>query len=167
MAAGMLAAHVPPSAEAIVRSAGVTDVGHQPAHPLAVATMAEYGVDIRDHRSHQMTPADLEDADLVLTMEPWHVREAVVMAPTTYPHTYALKEIIQRASSVGPRDPRDAAAAWTTRLHQGRCARDLLRDEPTSVVEDPTGEPLRVFRVVASEIGSLIEQLSGLVWPRR
>ena len=52
-----------------VHSAGVWGLEGQPATPYACEVMAKQGIDISDHRSHDLTPEDVDEADLILTME--------------------------------------------------------------------------------------------------
>ena len=71
MAAGLLRHRLPPALQGrvVVNSAGTHALhGHQ-AEPLAVQTMAEIGIDIRDHRARHITREMLRQADLILTME--------------------------------------------------------------------------------------------------
>lgn len=49
-------------------SAGTWTVEDHPPAPLAVKVMAERGIDISSHRSHRLTPREMEDADLVVVM---------------------------------------------------------------------------------------------------
>jgi len=52
-----------------VHSAGVWGLEGQPATPYACEVMAQRGIDSSDHRSHDLTPEDADEADLILTME--------------------------------------------------------------------------------------------------
>ncbi len=69
-------------------SAGVAALEGRPMTPESVAVLAEMGVDAGayadEHRARRLTDTMLEEADLVLTMEPWHVakiREALGEVP--------------------------------------------------------------------------------------
>lgn len=71
MAAGLLRHRLPPALQGrvAVSSAGTHALhGHQ-AEPLAVQTMADTGIDIRDHRARHITREMVRQADLILTME--------------------------------------------------------------------------------------------------
>jgi len=59
-----------------VASAGTWADDARSATPNAVATMAERGIDIADHRSSEIDAAQLDSADLVLVMTGGH-REAI------------------------------------------------------------------------------------------
>lgn len=71
MAAGLLRHRMPPALQGrvLVGSAGTHALhGHQ-AELLAVQTMAQIGIDIRDHRARHITREMARRADLILTME--------------------------------------------------------------------------------------------------
>ena len=55
--------------EVAVSSAGLAALVGRPADPLAVALLAERGLDISGHRARQLTPELVSGADLVLVME--------------------------------------------------------------------------------------------------
>jgi len=57
-----------------VLSAGVWAADGEPASENAVATMAERGIDISDHRSHSLNTDDVAGADLILVMTREHAR---------------------------------------------------------------------------------------------
>jgi len=57
-----------------VLSAGVWATEDEAASENAVATMAERGIDISDHRSHSLTADDVAGADLILVMSRDHAR---------------------------------------------------------------------------------------------
>jgi protein-tyrosine-phosphatase len=52
-----------------VHSAGVWGLENQPPSLHARAMMAQRGIDISDHSSHDLTSEDVDEADLILTME--------------------------------------------------------------------------------------------------
>lgn len=52
-----------------VRSAGIWATEGQPATADAQRVMQERGLDISGHRAHNLTPADVREADLLITME--------------------------------------------------------------------------------------------------
>lgn len=56
-------------------SAGIAALSGRPADPLAVALLAERGVDISGHRARQVTPELLSGFDLVLVMDAGQQRE--------------------------------------------------------------------------------------------
>ena len=83
MGEGTLRSLLPPELadQVVVRSAGTGAVGGVPATTLAVGTTAGRGIDIRSHRSTEVTPELIRSADLILCMEPVHVARAKELAP--------------------------------------------------------------------------------------
>lgn len=55
-----------------VESAGLSAMNGHPADPLALALMAERGIDIGDHRARQLTAQLSSGFDLILVMEARH-----------------------------------------------------------------------------------------------
>ena len=58
--------------EASAESAGVSALVGEPAAPHAHRVAGELGINIDGHQARQVSPASLEDADLILTMTPAH-----------------------------------------------------------------------------------------------
>lgn len=80
MAEGLVAARLLAEgrqARLAVGSAGTWARSGAPATDKAVATLAERGIDIRSHRSREVSAELLDDADLVLVMTAGH-REAIL-----------------------------------------------------------------------------------------
>ncbi len=73
------AAHV----DATITSAGVSDEERgRPLDRRAQKTLREHGYTFDGHRAHQITAAEIEDADLVVAFEPLHVARMRRIAPT-------------------------------------------------------------------------------------
>jgi protein-tyrosine-phosphatase len=64
-----------------VASVGTWAATGQPATENAVLAMAERGIDIRDHRSREVTATDMADSDLVLVMTEGHQSALTVEFP--------------------------------------------------------------------------------------
>jgi protein-tyrosine phosphatase len=62
-----------------VQSAGTSAHPGQPATPLAIDLCRAAGVDLTAHRSRRISPALLAQADLILVMEPDHLRAVLGM----------------------------------------------------------------------------------------
>jgi protein-tyrosine phosphatase len=69
MAEGLLRGRFAVRGRGSVSSAGLAALVGRPADPLAVALLAERGVDLAAHRARQLTPELIADADLVIVME--------------------------------------------------------------------------------------------------
>src|SRR5262245_20935229 len=78
--------------EVDVRSAGVMTITGLLASQEAVQVMEEFGVDLRRHRSTQLTPELIHKADLILAMSPFHRQTALRMSEEAKNKTYLLKE---------------------------------------------------------------------------
>ena len=76
-----------------VASAGTWTVDDHPPAPLAVAVMAERGIDISSHRSHSLTQKDVEDADLVVVMTRGHKEVLSLEFPQARSKIYLLSEL--------------------------------------------------------------------------
>ncbi|MBE7025900.1 MAG: low molecular weight protein arginine phosphatase [Ruminococcaceae bacterium] len=90
-----------PMAEALLRkkteahtvsSAGVSVLFATPAAPNAVRTMQEYGLDISDHRSRQLTAEAVQAADRILTMTGMHKAVLCKLFPDAAEKTETLGE---------------------------------------------------------------------------
>jgi protein-tyrosine phosphatase len=64
-----------------VASAGLAAPEGRPADPLAVALLAERGLDLTSHRARQLTPELVSAADLILVMETGQQRYLELLAP--------------------------------------------------------------------------------------
>ena len=115
-----------------VTSAGTWAVEDHPPAPLAVEVMAERGVDISSHRSHRLTPRDMEDADLVVVMTQGH-KEALALE-----FTQAKEKIYLLAELAGKsHDIEDPYGTESLELYQ-QCAdeiEELLREGYPRLIE--------------------------------
>jgi protein-tyrosine phosphatase len=73
-----------------VSSAGIAALVGRPADPLAVALLAERGIDLTRHRARQLTASMVEEVDLVLVMEKGHVAEVEAMTPAARGRVHLL-----------------------------------------------------------------------------
>jgi protein-tyrosine-phosphatase len=144
-----------------VRSAGLLREGAPPS-PGAISALAPYGLEISGYRSHLVTVADLNWADLVLAMAREHVRHAVVTAPDTWPRAFTLKELVRRGEEIGPAKPGEPLADWLARVHKGRERAALLGESPVDDVGDPMGGPTEAYADTAALLDELTGRLVGL-----
>ncbi|WP_242360379.1 low molecular weight protein-tyrosine-phosphatase [Anaeromyxobacter sp. SG17] len=82
MAEALLRARFAARGRGRVESAGLGALEGRGADPIAVALLAERGIDLTPHRARQLTPEMLAAADLVLVMESGHQRQIEAMAPS-------------------------------------------------------------------------------------
>lgn len=73
------------------RSAGFSDEGVE-ATDSACRVVAKLGLDLRAHRSRRCSPAHLDSADLVLTMERSHLFHIAEMSPAAIARSFTLVE---------------------------------------------------------------------------
>jgi protein-tyrosine phosphatase len=145
-----------------VSSTGITTEGRE-ASQSAIEVMAERGYDISAHRSSRITPERVEAADLVLGMAREHVREAVVMVPSSLTRTFTLKELVRRAGDLGARGIDEPLERWLARLHAGRDPASLIGASPDDDVADPIGRRVSFYERTADELAELTDALVELM----
>lgn len=74
-----------------VASAGLGDREGRPSPPDAVAAAAEYGVDLRDHRSRRLTPDLVEASDAVFVMDFNDFHDVRTRHPDALDETFFLR----------------------------------------------------------------------------
>lgn len=68
--------------DAEVQSAGTHAYPGAPAHPDAMATVAEYGLDLSSHQAQSLTEEVVQWADIILGMQPRHVTLTLALDST-------------------------------------------------------------------------------------
>jgi protein-tyrosine phosphatase len=144
-----------------VTSAGVTAVTIG-VDPVAVRLMAERGFDIAGHVPHQVTPAELVEADLVVAMTRSHVRTLVADHRSPLSRTFTLKELARRLD--------DQLVMSLEELQVGRSRRDLLGRSADDDIADPYGGPADGYATCIADlersVGALVAGLGrGLLSP--
>jgi len=86
-----------------VHSAGVWGLDSQPPSTHSREMMAQRGISISDHRSHDLTPEDVQGADLILTMERGQAEAIRLEFPQHAHKVHLLSEMIGRHYDI--RDP--------------------------------------------------------------
>lgn len=150
---------------ATVTSAGLFPGGREPPTEV-ISTMAAQGLDLRGHRSRALSGEMVAGADLVLGMAREHVREVVALHPDAWSRTFTLKELVRRATELGPRADGQALGEWLETLQAGRTRLGLLGSSPHDDVADPVGCPSSAFQATATNLELLVSQLVQLCWPR-
>ena len=92
MAEGILRSILPEEIAGHVRvvSAGTGALAGSPATALAISTAAFQGIDIRDHRSRELTAGLIRDSELILGMEPEHLQRVTELVPAASERTHLL-----------------------------------------------------------------------------
>jgi len=93
-----------PIPEVQVRSAGFIALPGNPATQLAMAAAKEQGVDLSQHRAQPLTSGLIQDAGLILVMEPAHRRELLYHRPEAAAKVFLLRHF-------APSGDRDRAIA--------------------------------------------------------
>jgi protein-tyrosine-phosphatase len=164
MAAAFLRARLEPlGVDAVVESAGLLESNREIAQGT-VRALADHAIDVRPHRSRSLDAATVEAASLILGLERVHVREAVLLAPATWPRAFTLKELVRRGEAIGRRRPRESLGAWLARAHAGRTRHDLIGSSPSDDVVDPYGLSDAAYEETAAEIDDLVARLVALMW---
>lgn len=138
------------------RSAGFLPSGRAPSDTL-IRALTEVDLDVRRHRSYQLDRPSIVAADLVLTMEGAHVRQATEIDASAYGKTMPLRE----AAAV-LEDWDDSVATIEELLFEVGRERDpasYLSDDWD--VDDPYGRSLRIYRKTVAEIGDLVDGVLG------
>src|SRR3954447_25811600 len=149
MAAGLLVHHLAEARiPALVASAGLLD-GGRPASADAIAAVAVRGGDLSRHRSRRLDAELLAEADLVLGMEPLHVRAAVELDGGALGRSFAIKDLVRRALRAGGRAPEQPLAEWLDGLDMTSDASRIDGDDERDRVEDPLGQGAAAYEACA------------------
>jgi protein-tyrosine phosphatase len=89
MAEALLGARAPSARTA---SAGLAAVVGRPADPIAVALLAERGIDLSSHRARQLAAPMVAESDLVLVMERWQVPVVEALSPAARGRVHRIGE---------------------------------------------------------------------------
>jgi protein-tyrosine phosphatase len=148
-------------APATISSAGVRTHGTA-ASAGSTRAIGAYGLALDTHRSRRLDEAMIRQADLVLTMETAHVRDAAVLAPDRFGSIYTIREFVERAAAVGPRggEPLDR---WLALLGDGRTAAGVLAGTGLDV-DDPYGGPDAGYDACAAQLSELCEAVADTLW---
>lgn len=154
MAEGLLRKRLESAPRFVVSSGGFLP-GGRAVDPFAARAMAALNIDVDKHRSRQLNPEVLRRASLIITMTSDHVRQAVDMAPQSWPRLFSLSDLAGRMSAVGPRREGEEFADYVGRLHFGRtaaAAMSAMSAGATGDIADPYGESLSAFERTALQL---------------
>ncbi len=115
-----------------VGSAGVFAMEGMPPTRETIRVLLDIGVDCSDHRTRALTLDMLEEADLILAMEPLHIEEILRRSPSSKGKGHLLKTYGLTPSS---------------------------NEESRAGIPDPIGKPLEVYEVCFAEISEAIERV--------
>jgi protein-tyrosine-phosphatase len=89
--------------DVVVSSAGVFAVSGAPVSGASKSVMAELGIDVTNHRSTQLLPERVHEADIVVAMTRAHRRQILDLEPSASDKTRILLEFgdgVRRAGDV-------------------------------------------------------------------
>jgi protein-tyrosine-phosphatase len=145
-----------------VLSAGFGE-GGLPAVGEAVDVMRELGIDLRPHRSRQISETDLNASDLIITMTRRQAMEAVLLDPPSWPQTFPMVDLVRRGARVGPIRANETLREWSARVHNGRQRSDLLALRLDADIGDPAGLPAAAVRRTRDLLSGLVDELVPLI----
>ncbi|MFG1930078.1 hypothetical protein ACGFK1_05425 [Mycobacterium sp. NPDC048908] len=129
-------------------SAGTRAVNKRPMVSNAEAVLAELGGDPSNFRSHRLTNAMVNDADLILTMTQLHRDEVLQLNPRALHKTFTLTEADRLAHMDG-----------VTTVAGLDASRPHSTPGDNEDIEDPLGRELDIFRSTARQILAINEFL--------
>ncbi len=113
-------------------SAGVATSDGVPAADHAVEAMAEWGIDIGDHRSKQFRRYMTEKADYIVCMTPVHKKVLILEFPAAAEKIFLIGELSGSGRNIP--DPYGGS------LDDYRSARDTLKEEITAILHQLAGK---------------------------
>lgn len=143
-----------------VRTGGTHVLEHQPLGMRTKMALESIGTldlsTLGQHRSHQVTDEDCQWADLVLVMEPSHLRYMRKVHPSASAKTASLIRVAEEL-------PTDTRGSLAERVASLGLAELDLETEPE--VADPAGGDDEAYRACAAELhrlcGQLVERLGS------
>jgi protein-tyrosine-phosphatase len=145
-----------------ILTTGLVGDGQAPPH-RAVQVMRGRGIDIEAHRSTLLASRMIDESDLVLGAARAHAWEAVALRPEAVGRIFTLKEFVRLGDELGRPEAGWTLDDWIRGVHRSRRRFDLVH--PDEEIEDPYRRSRRVYRRVTNEIETLVDRLSGQLFP--
>ncbi len=153
MAAAMLR-HLDTDGRLDVRSAGILTLEGHPIGTRTRSALARHGLVDHAHRSRQFRSEDAADADLVVVMEPLHLRWIRRNLPEAGPMTGSLRRL---ARDLAPPQGEADAADLVRRVRALEL--DTLEPEPWEEIVDPGAGEQDDFDRCSDELRLLVAEL--------
>ncbi len=150
--------------DAEVASAGSLAPGIKPPDEV-VDVMADFDIDITDHRSRMLSSELVSKADLVVTMTRQQLIEIVTTAGDAWTRCFTLTDLVRRAETAGSPAASETFPAWVRRLHGARARSSLLSLDLSDDINDPMNGRRSAYSRTAEEIDDLVGRLAKLVCP--
>ena len=132
--------------DASVSSAGLEVVEGQVAPEDFVEIALVRGIDLRAHRPTSFSKDVAEQTGLVLAMTRSLLRTMVLGAPSIWPRSFTLLEVVRRGTSTTPPVAGESMAGWLSRVHASRDRAELDVSRPHRRPARPHGRRDRVER---------------------
>lgn len=149
-----------------VTSAGTASLDGSPMHVYAVQALSRLGADTDGFSSRQLTAADIDEADLILSAGQEHRDRVLVLRPGASRRTYLLREFARLAAVISP----------TAEHYPGQRARGVVAvaarlrgrvpyvDPAADEIADPAGNPqafLGCAQLIDGSVGVVLDALCG------
>jgi protein-tyrosine phosphatase len=145
--------------KATVSSAGTAAPPMGTPDTRLLRAAGEHGLDLSAHRSRMLTPAMLDQADLVLVMTADHRRQVEALRPAAVSRTVLLRTAAWKAQLVRGRE--QSFDEWVERLTADVPIAERPRLDLANDLPDPIGGPLREYRAMAEEVSTLVATLAA------
>ncbi len=137
-----------------VRSAGILALEGHPIGARTRSALARHGLDDHAHRSRQFSSGDAADADLIVVMEPLHLRWIRRNLPQAAPITGSLRRL---ARSLAPLEGAADGGDLVSRVASMGLAR--LEPETWEEIVDPGAGDQEDFDRCSDELRMLVNDL--------
>lgn len=137
-----------------VRSAGILTLEGHPIGTRTRSALSRHGLVDHSHRSRQFRSEDAVDADLVVVMEPLHLRWVRRNVPEAAPITGSLRRL---ARDLGPPQARAHVGDLGRRVRALEL--DTLAPEPWEEIVDPGAGDQDDFDRCSDELRLLVAEL--------
>lgn len=137
-----------------VSSAGTSGLsGHDMDAPSAYA-VREYGIDPSHHVARRLTPAMVNDADLVLTADSEHRSTILRAQPLVFRRTFTMREFARLGAALPPLTPDVTVHALHDRVIEVADQRGVVEAgvPGSDDIGDPLGAGLDVARATVARI---------------
>lgn len=164
MAAAVVAAQASPQGLPVqVASAGLMR-GGTPTDPHVVSVMGEWGVDMSQKLSRQISMSMLRASDLIIPMTSRHARRVIGEEPKQRHKVFLFREIPLIARHIGGRTAAESPQGWVSRANEVR-GLDYVSDVDEFNVPDPVTKPRPVFVKLRDEFQQYSAELLAALFP--
>jgi protein-tyrosine-phosphatase len=163
IAEALLRQRLPSRTRVEVMSAGLLPGGGRVPQD-GLQRIRRFGIDLSGHVSRQVTPADVEAADLVLTMTRVQVRYFLERGEDNLAKCFTFKDFVRRGEVLhGLRSLPELSRA----VADGRGMSGIAGNSADDDVMDPMGRSGRVWTSVVRDLADLADRLALVLAPLR